>query len=109
VACGIQWYDSNGVIVQPWWKTIRGALAVLAAAAVLFLAVSAAGHWHSQPSEDEHCRICHYWHSPVTVELTLGVILPLPEPVAQLAVRSTAEPTCEIVVHPVSLRGPPVA
>jgi len=90
-------------------KTTRGCLAILAAAAVVFLAVSAAGHWHSLPSEDLHCRICHYWHSPVTVELALGVVIPLPEPVAELVASLSVEPTFEIVVHPAFLRGPPAA
>ena len=83
-------------------------LAVLVAVAVLSFGLQAAGHWHSRTFEDQHCRVCHFAHS-VTVDFSHGNALPVPEVVNRLAVKSSFEPSLEVVVHRLSSRGPPSA
>ena len=89
-------------------RTAHRLLAVLVAVAVLSFGLQAAGHWHSQSYEDQHCRVCHYAHS-VTVDFSHGTALPFPGLVARLAVAPRVDPTLDNVVHQLSSRGPPSA
>jgi hypothetical protein len=80
--------------------------AIVVAAFVLSFAFQAAGHWHSQ-FEDQHCRICHFAHS-VTVDLSHGTALPIPQAVARLNPSKAIDPHIEPVFHQTSPRAPPV-
>ena len=88
--------------------TSRRLLAVLLAVAVLSFGLQAAGHWHSQSYEDQHCRVCHFAHS-VTVDLSRATALPLPGLIARLSVIPVIDATLDTVVHQLSSRGPPSA
>jgi hypothetical protein len=89
-------------------RTAHRLLAVLVAVAVLSFGLQAAGHWHSQSYEDQHCRVCHFAHS-VTVNPSHAIRLPLPGPIARLSLIPRVDPTTDIVVHQLSSRGPPSA
>jgi hypothetical protein len=89
-------------------QTALRLFAVLVAVAVLSFGLQAAGHWHRQSYEDQHCRVCHFAHS-VTVDLSHGTALPLPGLVSRLAIFPRVDPTLDTVVHPLSSRGPPSA
>ena len=89
-------------------RTARRLLVVLVAVAVLSFGLQAAGHWHSRPYDDQHCRVCHFAHS-VTVDFSHGDPLPLPEVVARLALNLSVDPKVDDVVHHLSSRGPPSA
>jgi hypothetical protein len=89
-------------------RTARRLLVVLVAVAVLSFGLQAAGHWHSRPYDDQHCRVCHFAHS-VTVDFSHGDALPLPEVVTRLALNLSVEPKFDDVVHQLSSRGPPSA
>ena len=78
----------------------------MVAAFVLSFAFQAAGHWHSQ-FEDQHCRVCHFAHS-VTVDLSHGTALPIPQAVARLNPFKAIDPHIEPVFHQTSPRAPPV-
>ena len=88
------------------WRTTYRVVAVVVAAFVLSFAFQAAGHWHNQSFEDQHCRICHFAHS-VTVDLSHGTVLPTPHAVAWLNPIRTVDPHLELVFHPTSPRAPP--
>jgi hypothetical protein len=79
---------------------------IVVAAFVLSFAFQAAGHWHSQ-FEDQHCRVCHFAHS-VTVDLSHGTTLPIPQAVARLNAAKSFDPQLELVFHQTSPRAPPV-
>jgi hypothetical protein len=80
-------------------------VAVVVAAFVLSFAFQAAGHWHSQ-FEDQHCRVCHFAHS-VTVDLSHGAVLPIPQAVAWLTPARPIDPQLELAFHQTSPRAPP--
>ncbi len=88
-------------------RIIYRVVAVLVAAFVLSFALQAAGHWHNQSFEDQHCRVCHFAHS-VTVDLSHGTILPTPSAVAWLNPIRSVDPQLELVSHQTSPRAPPV-
>jgi len=98
----------RGSGVQISRKTVRTSLAVLVALAVVSFGLQAAGHWHNQSYEDQHCRVCHFAHS-VTVNPSQATALPLPDLIARLALILRVDPTPETVVHQLSSRGPPLA
>ncbi len=59
------------------WKRI--AIRLLAVALILTVgafAVQAAGHWHANPSDEQHCQVCHVGHAAV------------PQPAAQMGVQT---------------------
>jgi hypothetical protein len=87
-------------------RTTYRLLAIVVAAVVLSFAFQAAGHWHNQSFEDQHCRICHFAHS-VTVDLSHGTTLPTPHAVAWLNPASSVDPHLEIVFDQTSSRAPP--
>ena len=103
-------YDVEGDIpgVHITRRTALRLLAVLVAVAVLSFGLQAAGHWHSQSYEDQHCRVCHFAHS-VTVNPSHATTLPLPGLIARLSVIPRVDPTTDTVVHLLSSRGPPTA
>lgn len=103
-------YDDQGVIlgVHTTRRTALRLLSVLVAVAVLSFGLQAAGHWHSQSYEDQHCRVCHFAHS-VTVNPSHAAALPLPDMIARLSVIPGVDPTTDTVVHQLSSRGPPSA
>jgi hypothetical protein len=74
---------------------------------VLSFAFQAAGHWHSQFEDQQHCRVCHFAHS-VTVDLSHGTALPIPHAVAWLNPLRSVDPQWELVFHQTSPRAPPV-
>jgi hypothetical protein len=78
------------------------------AIAVLSFSLQAAGHWHSQSYEDQHCRVCHFAHS-VTVDLSHIAALPLPGLIARLSIIPGVDPAPDAVIHQLSSRGPPSA
>jgi hypothetical protein len=80
-------------------------VAVVLVALVLSFAFQAAGHWHTQ-FEDQHCRVCHFAHS-VTVDLSDGTTLPIPQAVARLNPAKSVDPQLELVFHQTSSRAPP--
>jgi hypothetical protein len=54
-------------------------LAVVLVLAVFALGVEAAGHWHNNPIDEQHCQVCHVGHVafPVpVVQATVAVPLP---------------------------------
>jgi hypothetical protein len=87
-------------------RTAYRFLAILVAGVVLSFAFQAAGHWHNQSFEDQHCRICHFAHS-VTVDFSHGTTLPTPRPVAWLSPIRSVDPQLELVFHQTSPRAPP--
>jgi hypothetical protein len=87
-------------------RTIYRLLAIVVAAVVLSFAFQAAGHWHNQAFEDQHCRVCHFAHS-VTVDFSHGTTLPVPHAVARLNPTRSVDPQLELVFHQTSSRAPP--
>jgi hypothetical protein len=88
-------------------QTAYRIVAVVVAAFVLSFAFQAAGHWHSQFEDQQHCRVCHFAHS-VTVDLSHGTALPIPQAVAWLNPLRSVDPQLELVFHQTSPRAPPV-
>lgn len=87
-------------------RTAYRFLAILVAAVVLSFAFQAAGHWHNQPFEDQHCRVCHFAHS-VTVDLSHGTALPTPQAITWLNPTRSVDPQLELVFDQTSPRAPP--
>jgi len=87
-------------------RTTYRLLAIVVAVVVLSFAFQAAGHWHNQSFEDQHCRVCHFAHS-VTVDLSHGTSLPTPQAVARLNPTRPVDPKLELVFHQTSPRAPP--
>jgi hypothetical protein len=87
-------------------RTAYRLLAILVAAVVLSFAFQAAGHWHNQSFEDQHCRICHFAHS-VTVDFSHGTTLLRPHAVAWLNPTRSVDPQLELVFDQTSSRAPP--
>src|ERR1700735_927251 len=87
-------------------RTTYRLLAIVVAAVVLSFAFQAAGHWHNQSFEDQHCRICHFAHS-VTADLSHGTTLPTPHAVARLNPITSVDPQLDIVFNQTSPRAPP--
>jgi hypothetical protein len=87
-------------------RTIYRLLAIVVAAVVLSFAFQAAGHWHNQSFEDQHCRVCHFAHS-VTVDFSHGTTVPVPQAVARLNPTRSVDPQLELVFHQTSSRAPP--
>jgi hypothetical protein len=89
-------------------RTIRALLAVLLVVVVVSIAFSAAGHWHNQTYDDQHCRVCHLAHS-TAVNPSYATALPLPGLIARLSVFPRVDPRTDTIVHQLSSRGPPSA
>jgi hypothetical protein len=87
-------------------KTSRLVLAVLLAAAVVCFAFQAAGHWHSNSYEDQHCRVCHLAHSAV-VDLSQSAALVIPAVVQWLTCNLEIDPALELTFYQLSSRAPP--
>jgi hypothetical protein len=87
-------------------RTANRLLALTVAMVVLSFAFQAAGHWHNQSFEDQHCRLCHFAHS-VTVDLSHGTTLPTPQAFARLNPSRSVDPKLELVFHQTSPRAPP--
>jgi hypothetical protein len=87
-------------------RTTYRLLAIVVAVVVLSFAFQAAGHWHNQSFEDQHCQVCHFAHS-VTVELSCVTTLPTPHAVAWLNPAIPVDPKLELVFHQTSPRAPP--
>ena len=87
-------------------RTAYRLLAILVAAVVLSFAFQAAGHWHNQSFEDQHCRVCHFAHS-VTVDLSHGTALPTPQAITWLKPPRSVDPQLELVFDQTSPRAPP--
>jgi hypothetical protein len=88
-------------------RTTYRIVAVVVAAFVLSFAFQAAGHWHNQFEDQQHCLVCHFAHS-VTVDLSHGTALPIPQAVARLNPLRSVDPQLELVFHQTSPRAPPV-
>jgi hypothetical protein len=88
-------------------RTTYRLLAIVVAVVVLSFAFQAAGHWHNQVEDQQHCRICHFAHS-VTVDLSHGATLPIPHAVARLNPKSSVDPQLELVFDQTSSRAPPI-
>jgi hypothetical protein len=87
-------------------RTTYRLLAIVVAAVVLSFTFQAAGHWHNQSFEDQHCRICHFAHS-VTVDFSHGTTLPTPHAMAWLNPTGSVDPRLELVFDQTSSRAPP--
>jgi hypothetical protein len=81
-------------------------LAIFLAAAVVCFAFQAAGHWHNNSFEDQHCRICHFAHSAV-VDLSQSAVLEVPAVVQRFSSNFDIDPALDVVFHPLSSRAPP--
>lgn len=92
------------MFIQP--RTSRRILAILLAAAVVCFAFQAAGHWHSNSYEDEHCRVCHFAHAAV-VDLSQSAALVVPTAVQRLTADLEIDPGLDLIFHPLSSRAPP--
>jgi hypothetical protein len=88
------------------WRITYRVVAVVMAAFVLSFAFQAAGHWHNQSFEDQHCRLCHFARS-VTVDLSHGTTLPTPHAVAWLNPITSVDPQLDVVFDQASPRAPP--
>lgn len=84
----------------------RALLAVLLAVAVVCFAFQAAGHWHSNSYEDQHCRVCHFAHSAV-VDLSETTTLVIPAVVQWLSCNLEIDPALDLIFHQLSSRAPP--
>jgi hypothetical protein len=87
-------------------RTVHRALAIIVAVLVVSFALQAAGHWHNRSFEDQLCRVCHVAHS-VTVDLSHGTGLQVPDAVVRLVQTRPVDPHLELVSHQVSSRAPP--
>jgi hypothetical protein len=87
-------------------RTTYRCVAILVAAVVLSFAFQAAGHWHNQVEDQQHCRVCHFAHS-VTVDLSHGTALPRPQAFARMNLTRSVDPQLELVFHQTSARAPP--
>jgi hypothetical protein len=92
------------LFIQP--KTSRRFLAVFLAVAVACFAFQAAGHWHSNSYEDQHCRVCHFAHSAV-VDLSQSTALVVPAAVQRLTSILDIDPALDLIFHQLSSRAPP--
>jgi hypothetical protein len=92
------------VFIQP--KTLRRLLAIFLAAGVVCFAFQAAGHWHSNSYEDQHCRVCHFAHS-VVVDLWQSAALAIPAAVQRFSSNFEVDPALDVISHPLSSRSPP--
>jgi hypothetical protein len=81
-------------------------LAIALAILVVAFVWQAAGHWHNRSFEDQHCRVCHIAHS-ITVDLSQGIGLPVPDAVVRLSETRALDPHLELIFHQVSSRAPP--
>lgn len=84
----------------------RTLLSILLAVVVVAFALQAAGHWHNHSYESQHCRVCHVAHS-VTVDLSHGTGLPMPDAIVWLARTRSIDPHLELISHQLSSRAPP--
>jgi hypothetical protein len=89
-----------------WSHITRRLLATVLVLAVVSFGLQAAAHWHSRSFEDQHCRVCHVAHS-VTVDLSHGTGLQVPDAVVRLAQIRSIDPHLELISHQVSSRAPP--
>ena len=92
------------MFIQP--KTLRRLLAIFLAAAVVCFAFQAAGHWHSNSYEDQHCRVCHFAHSAV-VDLSQSAVLAIPAAVQRFSSNFEVDPALDVISHQLSSRAPP--
>jgi hypothetical protein len=92
------------LFIQP--RTSRRLLAVFLAAAVVCFAFLAAGHWHSNSYEDQHCRVCHFAHSAV-VDLSQTTALVIPAAVQRFPSNFEVDPALDLIFHQLSSRAPP--
>ena len=81
-------------------------LAVLLAVAVVCFAFQAAGHWHSNSYEDQHCRVCHFAHS-TAVDLSQTAALVIPAAVQRFPSNFEVDPALNLIFHQLSSRAPP--
>jgi hypothetical protein len=87
-------------------RIARRILATFVAVLVVSLGLLAASHWHNRSFEDQHCRVCHVAHS-VTVDLSHGTGLSVPDAVVRLVLTLAIDPHLQIISHQVSSRAPP--
>jgi hypothetical protein len=84
----------------------RALLAVFLAVAVVCFAFQAAGHWHSNSYEDQHCRVCHFAHS-AAADLSQVTALVIPAVVQRLSSNLDIDPALDVIFHQLSSRAPP--
>jgi len=84
----------------------RAFLAVLLAVAVVCFAFQAAGHWHSNSYEDQHCRVCHFAHSAV-VDLSQSAALVIPAAAQRFSSNFEVDLALDLIFHQLSSRAPP--
>jgi hypothetical protein len=88
---------------RPKFRTL---LAVILAVAVVCFAFQAAGHWHSNSYEDQHCRVCHFAHA-AAVDFSQGTALVVPATVQRLSSNLDIDPALDLIFHQLSSRAPP--
>jgi putative copper export protein len=81
-------------------------VALVALTAILLFAYAAANHWHSTPTAEDHCQVCHVAHS-LSVAVWCALLLPAPVTVVQRVLLSRADPALDLQDRHVSSRAPP--
>jgi hypothetical protein len=93
-----------GLFIEP--RTARRLLAIFLAAAVVCFAFQAAEHWHNNPYEGHHCRVCHFAHA-ATIDFSNSAALLAPIAVTRFAPATAVDPTLDLIFHQISSRAPP--
>jgi hypothetical protein len=89
--------------------TRRTAKFALVVALILFVgifAMEAAGHWHANSYDEQHCQVCHLGHVSVP-QPSAQVAVQVPVPIARFAPPEVLAPVLEPVGTHKIPRAPP--
>jgi hypothetical protein len=75
-------------------RLAKFALAMALVAFVGIFAMEAAGHWHANSYDEQHCQVCHLGHVSVP-QPAANVRVQKPVPVARFAPAETPVPVLE--------------
>jgi hypothetical protein len=89
-------------------RTTQRLVAVVALTAILLFAYGAVNHWHSTPTAQDHCQVCHVAHS-LSVGISCAAILLAPAMVVRRIVLARIDPALDLESRHVSSRAPPFA
>jgi hypothetical protein len=76
--------------------------------AILLFAYAAVNHWHSTPSAQEQCQVCHVAHS-LSIGVFSAALLSAPAAVARLILPDRTDPRPDLAYTHVSTRAPPLS
>jgi hypothetical protein len=89
------------------YKGKQRLFAVIALVAILFFTYASANHWHSTPTAEEHCQVCHVAHS-LSVGISAAALPLAPAVIKRLILSSHTDPVADPHNRHVSSRAPPL-